>query len=79
MVAPTTDFTGGHHELDPVSLIREFRVLPLLVPARGRERGPIELVGTVADAPSGGERGAERCVDDDGAATEEGKPARDDV
>ena len=79
LVAPTSDFTGGHHELDPVSLIREFGVLPLLVPARGRERGSVELVGAVADAPSGGERGAERRVDDDGAATEEGKPTRNDV
>ena len=79
LVAPTTDFTGGHHELDPMSLIREFGVLPLLVPARGRERGSVELVGAVADAPSGGERGAERRVDDDGAATEEGEPTCDDV
>ena len=40
---------------------------------------PIELVGTVADAPSGGERGAERRVDDDGAATEEREPTCNDV
>ena len=79
LVAPTTNFTGGHHELDPVSLIREFGVLPLLVPARGRERGPIVPMGTEANAPSGGERGAERRFDDDGAATEEGKPTRNDV
>ena len=60
-------------------MVREFGVLPLLVPARGRERGPIVPMGTEANAPSGGERGAERRVDDDGAATEEGKPTRDDV
>ena len=27
LVAPTTNFTGGHHELDPVSLIRHDKVL----------------------------------------------------
>ena len=76
LVAPTSDFTGGHHELNPVCLVREVGVL---VPARCRERGHIVPMGTEANAPSGGERGAERRFDDDGAATEEWKPTRNDV
>ena len=50
LVAPSTDLTRGHHEHNPVGLVREFGVLPPLVPARDRKRGPIALVGTVANA-----------------------------
>ena len=47
LAAPSIDFTRGHHELNPVGLVREFGGL---VPTRDRKRGPIALVGTVADA-----------------------------
>ena len=49
MVAPTANLAGTHHELNPVGLADELRVLMLLILARDRKRRAVALVGAKAN------------------------------